>query len=256
MAALEIHLLPLLSDNYACLLHDAQSGACAAVDPSEAGPVQAALRRNGWRLTHVLCTHHHNDHIGGVGALKAATGCTVVGALADAHRIPGLDVKVKEGDTVLLGEHKGKVIATPGHTSGHVAYWFAESRALFCGDTVFSLGCGRLFEGTPAQMWASLGKLRALPDDTRVYCGHEYTSENAGFALTLDPDNPALKRRAAEARALDEAGKPTIPALLADEKAANPFFRADDPALAAAVGLAGRDAVSVFAEIRRRRNEF
>lgn len=256
MADLDIHLLPVLSDNYVYLLHDPQSGACAAVDPAVAEPVLAALARLDWRLTHVLCTHHHADHVGGVPALKAATGCTVIGATADAHRIPGIDVKVKEGDTVILGNHKGRVIETPGHTSGHVAYWFEGSRALFCGDTLFSLGCGRLFEGTPAQMWASLGKLKALPDDTRVYCGHEYTSENAGFALSVEPANPTLRRRAEEARTLDEAGKPTIPALLADEKAANPFFRADVPALAQAVGLAGRDVVTVFAEIRRRRNEF
>lgn len=256
MAELEIQLVPVLSDNYVHLIHDGRSGATAAVDPAVAEPVLAALKRRGWRLTHVLCTHHHNDHIGGVPQVKAATGCTVIGAAADAHRIPGLDVKVKEGDTVSLGEHKGRIFEVPGHTSGHIAYWFEDSRALFCGDTVFSLGCGRLFEGTPAQMWASLGKIRALPDDTRVYCGHEYTSENAGFALTLEPDNPAVRKRTEEARALDAAGKPTIPSLLADEKAANPFFRADLPALAKAVGMAGRDAVTVFAEIRRRRNDY
>ncbi len=256
MADLDIHLLPVLSDNYVYLIRDAGSGACAAVDPAVAGPVMAALGRLGWQLSHILCTHHHADHVGGVAEIKRATGCTVIGAAADTHRIPGIDVKVGEGDTVTLGAHTARVIETPGHTSGHIAYWFEKAGALFCGDTLFSLGCGRLFEGTPAQMWASLLKLRALPDDTRVYCGHEYTNDNVAFALDLDPGNAAIKRRGAEAQALGDAGRPTLPARLGDEKAANPFLRADDPGLKQAVGLAGHDAVAVFAEIRRRKDVF
>ncbi|MBE0533136.1 MAG: hydroxyacylglutathione hydrolase [Rhodospirillales bacterium] len=256
MADLDIHLLPVLSDNYVYLIRDAESGACAAVDPAVAGPVMAALGRLGWHLSHILCTHHHADHVGGVAEIKRATGCIVIGAAADARRIPGIDVRVKEGDEVALGGHSARVIETPGHTSGHVAYWFEGAGALFCGDTLFSLGCGRLFEGTPAQMWESLLKLRALPDDARVYCGHEYTNDNVAFALDLEPRNEAIKRRGAEAQALGEAGRPTLPARLGDEKAANPFLRADDPGLKQAVGLAGRDAVEVFAAIRRRKDEF
>lgn len=256
MADLDIHLLPVLSDNYVYLIRDAESGACAAVDPAVAGPVMAALGRLGWHLSHILCTHHHADHVGGVAEIKRATGCVVIGAAADAHRIPGIDIRVTEGDTVALGGHTAQVIETPGHTSGHVAYWFEQAGALFCGDTLFSLGCGRLFEGTPAQMWASLLKLRALPDDTRVYCGHEYTNDNVEFALALEPHSAAIKRRGEEAQALGEAGQPTLPARLGDEKAANPFLRADVAALAEAVGLAGEDAVEVFAEIRRRKDVF
>jgi len=256
MADLDIHLLPVLSDNYVYLLRDPASGAAAVVDPAVAAPVLEALDRLGWRLGHILCTHHHADHVGGVAEIKGRTGCTVVGAAADAHRIPDIDLTVREGDVVALGDQVGRVIETPGHTSGHVAYWFEGARALFCGDTLFSLGCGRLFEGTPAQMWESLGKLRALPDDTRVYCGHEYTNDNADFALTLDPDNPALTARADQVLALREAGEPTLPALLGEEKAANPFLRADDDALRRGLGLAGRDDVAVFAEIRRRKDVF
>lgn len=256
MADLDIHLLPVLSDNYVYLVRDAESGASVAVDPAVAAPVLEALGRLGWRLGQILCTHHHADHVGGVAEIKRATGCTVVGAAADAHRIPGIDVKVREGDTVALGAHAARVIETPGHTSGHVAYWFEEARALFCGDTLFSLGCGRLFEGTPVQMWDSLCKLRALPDDARVYCGHEYTNANADFALSVDPDNPALKARAEQVLALREAGKPTVPTLLGEEKAANPFLRADDAAFRQGLGLAGRDAAAVFTEIRRRKDEF
>lgn len=256
MADLDIHVIPVLSDNYVYLIHDPESGTCAAVDPAVAQPVLEAVGRVGWKLDRILCTHHHADHVGGVVEIKTATGCTVIGAAADARRIPGIDVTVKEGDTVALGAHAARVIETPGHTSGHIAYWFEEARALFCGDTLFSLGCGRLFEGTPAQMWKSLCKLRALPDDARVYCGHEYTNDNVAFAFSLDPDNPAIRRRADEALALGEAGRPTLPARLSDEKAANPFLRADQDALKEAVGLAGRDAVEVFAEIRRRKDDF
>ncbi|MDX9861622.1 MAG: hydroxyacylglutathione hydrolase [Rhodospirillales bacterium] len=256
MTALDIQIIPALSDNYVYLVRDPESGACAAVDPAAAAPVLEAVSRLGWKLGLILCTHHHADHIGGVVEIKKATGCTVVGAAADAPRIPGIDVKVKEGDAVALGAHAGRVIETPGHTSGHIAYWFEGARALFCGDTLFSLGCGRLFEGTPAQMWKSLLKLRSLPDDAQVYCGHEYTSDNVAFALSLDPDNPAISRRADEALALGEAGRPTLPARLGDEKATNPFLRADHDPIKEAVGLAGQDAVEVFAEIRRRKDEF
>jgi hydroxyacylglutathione hydrolase len=251
---LDVHQIPVLRDNYVYLLRCRATGQCAAVDPSVAGPVLDALERLGWRLSHVLNTHHHHDHVGGNLELKQATGCAIVGNRHDAARIPGIDVLVEDGDTFALGEETARIIAISGHTRGHIAYWFAGAGALFSGDTLFSLGCGRLFEGTPAEMWASLSRLRQLPGETRVYCGHEYTETNADFALTLDPDNPALRKRAAEVEELRANGRPTVPSLLADEVAANPFLRADQASLQRAVGIAGGDPVAVFAEIRRRKD--
>jgi hydroxyacylglutathione hydrolase len=256
MASLQIELIPVLRDNYVYLARDVGSGACAAVDPSVAEPVLAALERFGWRLTHILNTHHHHDHVGGNLELKRATGCIIIGNRNDAHRIPGIDIAFGDGEEVALGEQKALVLEISGHTIGHIAYWFGDARAVFCGDTLFSLGCGRLFEGTPGQMWSSLTKLRALPGDTRVYCGHEYTESNARFALALDPENPALRRRADEVRTLRAEGRPTVPSTLAVERATNPFLRADDPALQEAAGLAGRDPIAAFAEIRRRKDVF
>ena len=256
MANLQIELIPVLRDNYVYLARDAVSGACAAVDPSLAGPVPAALDRLGWRLTHILNTHHHHDHTGGNLELKRATGCTIVGNRDDARRIPGIDVLVGDGEEFTLGEQKALVFDISGHTIGHIAYWFGDAKAVFCGDTLFSLGCGRLFEGTPTQMWSSLSRLRALPGDTSVYCGHEYTESNARFALTIDPDNAALRRRADEVRMLRAHGRPTVPSTIAVERTTNPFLRADDPALQRAVGLEGRDPVAAFAEMRRRKDVF
>lgn len=256
MAGLRIEQIPVLRDNYVYLLRDEAEGACAAVDPSLAAPVLATLDRLGWTLTHVFNTHHHHDHTGGNLELKRATGCTIVGNGRDAARIPGIDIAVEDGGEAELGALRAKVMDVSGHTLGHIAFWFASERAVFCGDTLFSLGCGRLFEGTPAQMWTSLKKLRGLPAETRVYCGHEYTESNVRFTLTLDPDNPALRRRAAEVQALRTQGRPTVPSLLADERAANPFLRADDPALLTAAGLDGLEPVAAFAEIRRRKDAF
>jgi hydroxyacylglutathione hydrolase len=256
MSGLQIEQIPVLRNNYVYLARDPVSGACAAVDPAVAEAVLAALDRLDWRLTHILNTHHHYDHVGGNLQLKRATGCTIVGNRHDARRIPGIDVRVADGDELALGEKKALVLDVPGHTIGHIAYWFREANALFCGDTMFSLGCGRLFEGTPGQMWSSLTKLRELPGDTRVYCAHEYTESNARFALTVDPDNPALRRRAEEVRALRAEGRPTVPSTITIERAANPFLRADDPGLQQAVGLAGGDPVAAFAEIRRRKDLF
>ena len=253
---MDIQLIPAFSDNYVYLFKDPASEAVGIVDPGEAGPVLKALNRLGWRPTHIFNTHHHADHIGGNAELKRQFGCTIVGPAADRNRIPDLDETVGDEDTYRFGSQEVRVFATPGHTSGHISLWFPEASALFSGDTLFALGCGRLFEGTPAQMWNSLLKLRALPAETRVYCGHEYTLSNARFAVTVDPDNPALKERAADIAVLRDSGKPTIPTTLGVERATNPFLRADDPDVAAAVGLAGADPVEVFAEIRRRKDTF
>lgn len=256
MSKLEIRQIPLLTDNYSYLVREPETGSVGVVDPAEAAPVMTALDRLGWKLTHIINTHHHGDHVGGNTALKKATGCTVVGPAYDRERIPGIDVEVTEETGYEFGKAHADVFFVPGHTRGHIAYWFPESKALFCGDTLFSLGCGRLFEGDPRQMWSSLGKIRRLPDDARVYCAHEYTESNARFALTVDPANEALKARMAEIRQLRADLRPTVPSRLGDEKAANPFLRADDPVLAANVGLAGADPVDVFGEVRRRKDNF
>ncbi len=256
MSALEVVQIPVLRDNYVYLARDGATGACAAVDPAVAGPVLAALDERGWRLSHILNTHHHHDHVGANLELKRRTGCTIVGNAEDAARIPGIDVRVRGGDSFSLGASQAEVIAVSGHTVGHIAYWFAGANVLFCGDTLFALGCGRLFEGTPAQMWQSLSRLRALPEETRVYCAHEYTEANAAFALSIDPANPALALRAEAVRTARRAGLPTVPSTMAEERRTNPFLRADDPALAQAAGLAGAEASLVFAEIRRRKDHF
>jgi hydroxyacylglutathione hydrolase len=257
MTRIVVEQIPVLSDNYVYLLHEPESGATAAVDPAVAEPVQAALAAHGWRLTHILNTHHHGDHTGGNLELKRATGAQVVGARRDAGRIPGIDVEVREGDTFLLGHAAAMVFETPGHTDGHIAFWFPDSHALFCGDTLFSLGCGRLFEGTPTQMWDSLLKLRDLPPDTGVYCAHEYTASNGRFAKLVERHNPALAARLEQVNRLRAAGQPTVPSTLADERATNPFLRADEATIARAVGMEpGSDPARVFAELRRRKDVF
>lgn len=255
MAEFVIRQIQVLRDNYVYLLHDAETQATAAVDPSVAPPVLDALGREGWRLTHVLNTHHHHDHTGGNAELKAATGCIIVGPLADRDRIPGIDVALGEGETYRLGTDEARVYDVPGHTRGHIAYWFRDSRALFCGDTLFLMGCGRLFEGTPEQMWRSLSKLKELPPETRVYCGHEYTQANARFALTVEPQNRDLIARAERVNAMRAEGKSTVPGTMAEELATNPFLRADIPALQTEAGAPG-DAVATFASIRRRKDNF
>ncbi len=222
--------IPILSDNYAWLLRDEPSGATAVVDPADAAAVSRAIDAAGGRLDLILLTHHHDDHIAGVNAVRARYGARVVGAAADARRLPKLDVAVREGDTVTLGGAEGQVIDTPGHTIGHISFYFPNGHVLLCADTLFSLGCGRLLEGTPADMFASLRKLAALPPDTLVCCGHEYTESNARFAVHADPDNVALAAFAAGVRAARQAGRPTVPSRLGDELAVNPFLRAPDVA--------------------------
>ncbi len=256
MSVLEIVLVPCLRDNYAYLLRDTATGAVGVVDPSEAEPVMKALAQHGWKLTHILNTHHHWDHTGGNPALKAATGAIVVGPKADEGRIPNIDVALDDGASWRLGQAEARILFIPGHTRGHIAFWFPESAAVFCGDTLFAIGCGRTFEGTAAQMWHSLGRLKALPPETRVYCGHEYTQSNARFALTVEPANAALQARAKAVDAARAKGLPTIPSTIAEERATNPFLRADEPGIAETIGLAGSDAVAVFAEVRLRKDNF
>jgi hydroxyacylglutathione hydrolase len=248
------HLFRCLKDNFGVLLHDPASGATAAIDAPDAAPVEAALRATGWRLSDILVTHHHADHTGGIAELKTRHGCRVTAPRNEAARIPAVDATVGAGDTARVGGLTGRVIETPGHTAGHISYVFDADRLAFVGDTLFSIGCGRVIEGTPEMMWDSLLRLRALPDDTQIYCGHEYTEANIRFALTIEPDNPDLRTRAEEARRQVAAGQPTIPTTIGAEKRANVFLRADVPAVAAAVGLAGRPAAQVFAEVRERKN--
>lgn len=253
---LNIHLVPCLKDNYAYLLHEPKTQSVAIVDPSESAPVFAALAQHGLKLTHILNTHHHFDHTGGNLELKEKTGARIVGPKADADRIPGIDHAVGEGDLMALGTVIGRIFDIPAHTRGHIAFWFETEKAVFTGDTMFAMGCGRLFEGTPAQMWSSLSKLARLPADTRVYCGHEYTLSNGRFALTLEPNNEALKSRMAEVEQLRNKGQPTIPSTIGLELQTNPFLRPHSAELRKSLQLVSADDVAVFAETRLRKDSF
>ena len=256
MPTLAVELLPALADNYIYLLFDSATGTSGVVDPGDARVVLDALARHERGLDWILLTHHHADHIGGCGELREKTGARVAGPRAETGRIPDMDSLLAEGDAFSFGSHTARISETPGHTSGHISYHFAEGGALFCGDTLFALGCGRLFEGTPAQMWASLAKYDGIPDDTRIYCGHEYTQSNARFAVTVDPENDALRERALAIDAARAAGEPTIPSTLGVERATNPFLRPGDPAIRRHLGMADRSDAEVFAEIRRRKDSF
>jgi hydroxyacylglutathione hydrolase len=224
--ALEIIRIPVLSDNYVWLVHEPDSGETMVVDPAVAEPVLAEAAARGWTITAIWNTHWHPDHTGGNAAIKEATGCTIIGPEAERDRIPTLDVLVKEGDVVRLGAVEAQVIDVPAHTAGHIAYHFATEQAAFVGDTLFAMGCGRLFEGTAAQMYSNMRKLEALGDDTHIYCAHEYTQSNGRFALTVEPDNAALVARMAAVNTARERGEPTVPTTIALEKATNPFMRA------------------------------
>jgi len=252
----QTRLFLCMKDNYGVLVHDPATGATAAIDAPEAAPVEAALAATGWTLTDILVTHHHGDHTAGIAELKQRHNCRVVAPRREAAKIPAVDVEVGEGDRVKVGSLTADVIETPGHTLGQVNYFFPADKLLFAGDTLFSIGCGRVIEGTPELMWQSLLKLRALPDDTALFCGHEYTDANIRFAKTIEPNNKALAARAAEVDKEIAAHKPTIPATIGAEKAANPFLRADHAALAKSLGLAGSPAWKVFADIRERKNRF
>ncbi len=253
---LEILTIPCREDNYAFLAHDPDSGQTALVDVPEAAPILAALAEQGWTLSHILLTHHHYDHVEGLAEVLARHPALVVGAHADAHRLPPLDIAVNEGDTVQIGADSVRVIDVPGHTLGHIAFHIPASDAVFTADSLMALGCGRLFEGTAQQMWESLSKLAALPEDTIVYSGHEYTQANGAFALTVEPDNADLTARVADIAAARAANRPTVPSSLALEKATNPFLRAGIASVQKNMGLAGADPVDVFAEIRSRKDSF
>lgn len=253
---LQIVTVPCLSDNYAFLAHDPATGATAVIDVPEAGPILAALAARGWTLSDVLLTHHHWDHVDGLSELLAKAPARVIGAAADAHRLPALDVALGIGDTVRIGAEEGEVMDVSGHTVGHVAFHFPQSRAAFTADSLMALGCGRVFEGTMAQMHDSLGKLADLPPDTVIYSGHEYTEKNAKFALTVDPGNPKLISRVDEVTRRRSAGEPTVPSTLAEELETNPFLRATDPDIQAHLGMVGADPAEVFAEIRARKDRF
>lgn len=224
--ALEIVRIPVLSDNYVWLVHEPESGETMAVDPAVAEPVLDEAQARGWTITQIWNTHWHPDHTGGNAAIKEATGCTITGPAAEAERIPTLDRKVAEGDSVSLGKVKAQVLDVPAHTAGHIAFYFPTERVAFVGDTLFAMGCGRLFEGTAEQMYSNMRKLEALGDETRIYCAHEYTQSNGRFALTVEPDNSALVSRMEKVNAMREAGEPTVPTTIALERATNPFMRA------------------------------
>ena len=252
--SLHVELVPILSDNYAYILSDVESGAVAVVDPGDADPIDAALTARDLKLDWVLLTHHHNDHIAGVGPLVERYGAKVAGAAADAHRLPPLDAALKPGVDWGFGGQLVEVFDAPGHTVGHIALHFPHAKALFSGDSLFALGCGRLFEGTALQMWTTLSQFAALPPETSVYCGHEYTLSNARFCVTIEPENVALQDRAAEIERLRVNNQPTIPTTIGRELATNVFMRADEPSVKAAVDMPDGDAAAVFAEIRRRKD--
>jgi hydroxyacylglutathione hydrolase len=253
--AAEIRTFTCLNDNFGYLIHDVETKATASIDAPEAGPILKALEREGWQLTDILITHHHGDHVGGVAELKQKYNCRVVAPHDKTTKIAEVDLRVANAEIVKVGSLLGRVLETPGHTLDHISYVFDTEKALFAADTLFSIGCGRVFEGTHPMMWDSLLKLRALPDDFKLYCGHEYTASNVKFALTVDPDNAALQARAAEVARLRAENKPTIPSLLGDEKRTNVFLRADEPSIAARLHMKGADATVVFGELRERKNK-
>ena len=255
--AMEVYQFPCLQDNYSFLLHDPSTGATAVVDTPEVAPIEAALKEKGWKLTHILNTHHHWDHTGGNAELKAMHGCEVIGPRGETKgEIPGADRAVGEGDEVSVGNIVAKVLDTPGHTAGHIVYHFPTERKVFVGDTLFAMGCGRLFEGTASQMWTSVQKITSMPPETSVYCAHEYTLSNAKFAVSVDPHNEDLAARVKEVEAKRAAGVPTVPTTVANELATNPFCRPHAASLRKTLGMENAEDVAVFAETRKRKDNF
>lgn len=256
MAEAAIRQFMCRTDNFGVLVHDPESGSTISVDAPEEEPIVAVLQAEGWRLTHILVTHHHGDHVAANESLKAAYGAEIIGPRKEKAKIPGIDRAVSGGDAFRIGAIAVEVIDTPGHTIGEVSYFLPEAKVLFAADALFSLGCGRLFEGDAAMFWASLQRLRALPDDTMLYCGHEYTATNARFAVDVDPGNTALRMRVEEVERLRIAGLPTLPVPLGQEKHTNPFLRADNPDLMAEMKMTGRAPAEVFARLRETRNTY
>lgn len=254
--ALTLVTVPCLKDNYAYILRDGETGAVAVVDVPDAAPIIEALSLRGWPLHQIFLTHHHWDHIDGVAALVAATGAQVIGAAADAHRLPPLDTALSEGNTVSVGSETGNVIEVYGHTIGHIAFHFPASALAFTADSLMAMGCGRLFEGTPAQMWDSLSKLAKLPPGTLICSGHEYTASNMRFALALEPDNPDLILRNDRINAARSQGLATVPSRLADELATNPFLRANTAQMKAVLGTPNATSAEAFADLRARKDSF
>ena len=252
--ALEIHQFSIRGDNYAVLIHDPASGKTASIDAGDAGAITRELAAKGWSLDTIMVTHHHGDHTEGNLALKSATGCKIAGPRAEASKIPGIDIQLGQGDVYEFGSFKFEVLETGGHTAGHISYFERGEQVAFVGDTLFALGCGRLFEGDARTMWGSLSKLIALPHDTQVYCGHEYTQANAAFALTIEPSNELLQARATEITALRAAGQPTLPTTIGRELATNPFLRPDSPAIRARLNMIDAEDWEVFGEIRQRKD--
>ncbi|MBY0561085.1 hydroxyacylglutathione hydrolase [Hyphomicrobium sp.] len=255
MGALDIVLLPCLADNYSVLLHEPDTGETAVIDAPCASAIKAALAERSWRLNHLFITHHHTDHTGGINELKAHYGASVTGPETEVDRIAGLTRVVKAGSKLEFAGHPIEVLETPGHTLGHLTYYFPDDGVAFTGDTLFSLGCGKVFEGDPQMMWESVSKIAALPGDTKIYCGHEYTLNNARFAVSVEPENDALKKRVAEVEGLRAAGRPTLPTTIDVERATNPFLRPQSRAIQARLGMLGAPDWEVFARLRQLKNK-
>lgn len=255
MGALDIVLLPCLADNYSVILHDPASGETAVIDAPCGATIKSALAERGWRLNHLFITHHHADHTDGIAELKAHYGASVTGPVAEADRITGLTRVVRAGSELEFAGHPIEVLETPGHTLGHITYYLPDDRLAFTGDTLFSLGCGRVFEGDPEMMWESVSKIGGLPGDTQIYCGHEYTLGNARFALTIEPENDALQKRVKEVESLRAAGRPTLPTTVDTERATNPFLRPHSRAIQARLGMLGAPDWEVFARLRQLKNK-
>ncbi len=253
---LDIHMFPCFTDNYGYLVHDSESGETACIDTPEPEKILKELEKKKWKLTCILNTHHHWDHAGGNLDIKKKTGCKIIGPHGEASSIPGIDQSVCEGDEIKLGQHIAKVLETPGHTSGHIIYHFINDGTAFVGDTLFAMGCGRLFEGTAEQMWKSLQKIMQMPESTKMYCAHEYTLANARFAITVDPDNTALKNRFDEVKKLRDKNISTIPTTLINELNTNPFLRVKNSDIRKNLNMAKNSDIDVFAEIRARKDNF
>lgn len=253
---LQIEQIKIFSDNYVYFLRCSATGETVVVDPGQAQPVLNFLASKQWQLHKILCTHHHSDHIGGNLQIKKQTGCSIIGAKQDQKRIPGIDTVVCEGDTVCVGEQRARIMETWGHTIGHICFYFANNRSLFCGDTLFAAGCGRFFEGSPQQMYTSLQKLVALPQDTLVYCGHEYTLANIKFALHVDPENLHLQVYQQEVLSFLNRGKSSIPSVLANERKVNPFLRCHNTQIRKQLNMESASNVQVLAALREKKNSF